>query len=150
MRVRDVMTHDPICCIPKTSVMNAVGMMRQFDVGFLVVIDDIWTRKLVGVVTDRDLCLSMLAEPHDPALAMVDDYMTKDPATCAPDMDVREALALLASYQIRRLPVVDQENCVRGVIGISDLIHNNAFDPRDMWMALSRITARKEVRAKAA
>jgi CBS domain-containing protein len=130
--------------------MNAVRMLREFDIGFLLVTDDLWTRKLIGVVTDRDLCLAALGETHDPTLTTVEDCMATDLVTCTPEMDIREILATMAEHQVRRLPVVDQDNCVRGIVGIADLIRHNAADPRDIWMALSRITAPKEVRAKAA
>ncbi len=150
MRVSEVMAHDPVCCIRTTSVMNAVGMLRQYDIGFLPVIDELWTRKLMGVVTDRDLCLAVLGESHDPTLTTVEDCMATEPVTCTPDMDIREILAAMAEHQIHRLPVVDEDNRVRGIVGISDLIRHNAVDPRDIWMVLSRITAPKEIRAKAA
>jgi CBS domain-containing protein len=150
MRVSEVMTHDPVCCTRTTSVMNAVRMLREFDIGFLLVIDDPTTRKLIGVVTDRDLCLAALGELHDPTLTTVEDCVATDLVTCTPDRDAREILATMAEHQIRRLPVVDQDNRVRGIVGISYLIRHNAVDPRDIWMALSRITAPKEVTAKAA
>jgi CBS domain-containing protein len=150
MRVSEVMTHNPVCCIRTTSVMNAVCMLREFDIGFLPVIDDPRTRKLIGVVTDRDLCLVALGELHDPTLNTVEDCMATNLVTCAPNRDSREILATMAEHQIRRIPVVDQDNRVRGIVGISDLIRHNAADPRDLWMALSRITAPKEARAKAA
>jgi CBS domain-containing protein len=150
MRVSEVMTHDPACCVRTTSVRNAVRMMRALDIGFLPVIDELWTRKLMGVVTDRDLCLAALAEEHDPTLTTVEDCMATDLVTCTPDMDIREILETMTRHQIRRLPVVDRDSHVQGIVGISDLIRHNAADPRDIWMALSRITAPKEVRAKAA
>jgi CBS domain-containing protein len=150
MRVSEVMTHDPVCCVRTTSVMNAVGMLRKFDIGFLPVIDDLWTRKLIGVVTDRDLCLAVLGQRHDPTLTTVEDCMATDPITCTPDRDILEILATMAEHQIRRLPVVDRDNRVEGIVGISDLIRHNAADPRDIWTALGRITAPKEVRAEAA
>ena len=150
MRVSEVMTRDAVCCSRTTSVMNAVRMLREFDIGFLLVIDDLWTRKLIGVVTDRDLCLAALGETHDPTLTTVEDCMATDLVTCTPEMDIREILATMAEHQVRRLPVVDQDNCVRGIVGIADLIRHNAADPRDIWMALSRITAPKEVKVEAA
>jgi len=150
MRVSEVMTHDPVCCTRTTSVRNAVGMMRALDIGFLPVIDELWTRKLMGVVTDRDLCLAALGEPHDPTLTTVEDCMATDVVTCTPDMDIREILEMMAERQIRRVPAIDREGHVQGIVGISDLIRHNAADPRDIWMALSRITTPKEVRAKAA
>ena len=151
MRVSEVMTKDPVCCIRTTSVMNAAGMLREFDVGILSVIDDLWTRKLIGVVTDRDLCLTALGEPHDPTLTTVEDCMATDLVTCALDTDIREVLAAMAKRQVRRVPVVDRDNNVRGIVGISDLIRHHAADPRDICMALGRITAPKHrVRAQAA
>ena len=88
MRVSEVMKHDSVCCIRTTSVMNAVRMLREFDIGFLPVIDDLWTRKLIGVVTDRDLCLATLGEQHDPTLTTVEDCMATDPVTCTRDKDI--------------------------------------------------------------
>jgi CBS domain-containing protein len=151
MRVSEVMTKDPVCCIRTTSVMNAAGMLREFDIGILPVIDDLWTRRLIGVVTDRDLCLTALGEPHDPTLTTVEDCMATDLVTCAPDTDIREVLAAMVQRQVRRVPVVDRENNVRGIVGVSDLIRHNAADPRDICMTLGRITAPKHrVRAEAA
>ena len=150
MRVSEVMTHDPVCCTRTTSVRNAVRMMRAHDIGFLPVIDELWTQKLMGVVTDRDLCVAALAEEHNPTLTTVEDCMATDPVTCTPDMDIREILETMARHQIRRLPVVDRDIHVQGIVGISDLIRHNAAGPHDIWIALSRITAPKEVTAKAA
>ena len=150
MRVSEVMAHHPICCPRTTSVRNAVGMMRGLDIGFLPVIDELWTGKLMGVVTDRDLCLAALGEPHDPTLTTVEDCMATDAVTCTPDMDVREILTTMTEHQIRRLPVVDRDRHVQGVVGISDLIRHNAADPWDICRAMGRITAPKEVRVKAA
>lgn len=69
MRVSEVMIHDPVCCTRTTSVRNAVRMMRAHDIGFLPVIDELWTQKLIGVVTDRDLYLAVLAEEHNPTVS---------------------------------------------------------------------------------
>ncbi|HMK23368.1 MAG TPA: CBS domain-containing protein [Terriglobales bacterium] len=144
------MAHDPVCCTRTTSVRNAAGMMRALDIGFLPVIDELWTRKLMGVVTDRDLCLTALGEPHDPTLTTVEDCMATEPVTCTPDMDIREVLETMAQHQVRRLPVVDRDRHVLGIVGISDLIRHNAADPWDICRGLGRITAPKEVGAKAA
>ncbi len=151
MRASDVMTKDPICCIRTTSARNAARMLREFDVGILPVIDDLWTRKLIGIVTDRDLCLTALGEPHDPTLTTVEDCMATDVATCAPDADIRAVVAAMAQARVRRVPVVDRENSVLGIVGVSDLIRHNAVDARDIYMALGRIMEPKHrARAQAA
>lgn len=150
MRVSEIMAHEPVCCTRTTSVRNAARMMRELDIGFLPVIDELWTGKLMGVVTDRDLCLTGLGEQHDPTLTTVEDCMAVDPITCTPDMDVREILETMAQHQIHRMPVVDRDRHVQGIVGISDLVRHKAADPSDICRALGRITAPKEVRAKAA
>ena len=68
-------------------------MLREFDVGILPVIDDLAARKLMGVVTDRDLCLAALVELHDPSLTTVEDCMATDLVTCTPQTDIRDVLA---------------------------------------------------------
>jgi CBS-domain-containing membrane protein len=129
--------------------MSAVGMMREFDVGILLVIDDSLTRRVIGAVTDRDLCLLALGEPHDPALTTVEDCMATDVVTCAPDDDVRKVLGDMREHQIRRIPVVDRDKCVCGIVGVSDLIRHHAVDPAEICMALDRIMAPKKAAAMA-
>ena len=151
MIVSEVMTRDAVCCIRTTSVTNAARMMREFDIGILPVIEDLATRKLMGIVTDRDLCLGALGEPHDPTLTTVEDCMATDLVTFTPDTDVRDVLAGMMKQQVRRVPVVDRESVVRGMVGISDLIRHNAVSPQDIYRAFGRIMAPKDrVRAEAA
>ena len=151
MRVSEVMTREVVCCSRTTSVRNAARMLREFDVGILPVIDDLAARKLMGVVTDRDLCLAALVELHDPSLTTVEDCMATGLVTCTPQTDIRDVLAEMMRRQVRRVPVIDRDNTVRGIVGISDLIRHHAVNPRDVCMALSRITAPKHrVRAQAA
>jgi CBS domain-containing protein len=115
------------------------------------VIDDAVNRRLIGVVTDRDLCLRVLTQMHDPTLTTVEDCMTPEPFTCAPDTDVRQVLALMAKQQVRRIPVVDRHKRVVGIIGLSDLLRHEAINPRDTHLAFARITKTKEAaRAQAA
>ncbi len=144
MRARDVMIKETVCCGRNTSVMNAVDMMRESDVGILLVIDDPSTRRLIGVVTDRDLCLLALREPHDPALTTVEDCMGTDLVTCAPDDDVLKVLAEMREHQVRRIPVVDRDTFVCGLIGIFDLISHDGVDPAEICMTLDRIMAPKK------
>lgn len=141
MRVREVMNQYPVCCSRTTSAMNAARMMHEFDVGMLPVVDELSMRRLIGVVTDRDLCLKVLVEEHDPTLTTVEDCMTTDLVTCTPEADVREVIAAMASRQIRRLPVVDRNNNVRGVVAISDLIAHKGVESVDVCWLLNRITS---------
>ena len=148
MHVSEVMKCNPVCCMPTTGVRSAAVLFHRYDIGFLPVIDDWQTRKLVGVVTDRDVCLAALEDPRDVALMTVADCMAIDPVTCTPDMDVRQALATMIRDCVRRIPVVDPAHCVRGVVGIADLIHHRAMEPRDLWMSLNRILCPRRSQGK--
>lgn len=139
MRASEVMTHPPICCSRQTSVRNAARMLRKSDIGMLPVVDELWGRRLMGVVTDRDLCLFALTEEHDPALRTVEDCMATDVVTCTPETDVRAVVAVMIDRRVRRVPIVDKDNSVLGVIGISDLIAHDAVGPEEIFRLLSRI-----------
>ena len=150
MHVGEVMKCNPVCCVPMTGVRSAAVIFHRYDIGFMPVIDDWQTRKLIGVITDRDVCLAALEDPRDVALMTVADCMAIDPVTCTPDMDIRQALAKMIRDCVRRIPVVDRANCVRGVVGIADLIQHRAIEPRDLWMSLNRILRPKSGKVKTA
>jgi CBS domain-containing protein len=151
MHVNEIMTKKAVCCSRTTSLRNAARMLREFDIGLLPVIDDWSTQKLIGVVTDRDLCLAGLTESHDPLLYTVEDCMTTNVITCTETMDVRAALAAMAENRVRRLPVIGPDNTIRGIVGISDIMRHDAVAYRDICAVLSRIMAPKDrVRTQAA
>ncbi len=151
MQVSEVMNKDPVCCSRTTSVMNAARMMRQFHIGFLPVVDEVWTRHLMGAVTDRDLCLAALVGEHDPTLTTVEDCMTTELVTCTPDADIREVVADMEQRQVRRVPVIDRDNNVLGVIGISDLLMHSAIAAEGIQQLLHHIMMREQrARAQAA
>lgn len=151
MRVKEVMTQPPITCSRTTSLRNATRMLREHDIGFLLVVDELWNRTLMGAVTDRDLCLTGLGEQHDPTLTTVEDCMTTDVVTCTPDTDIREVVSLMAEHRIRRIPVVDRDRNPRGVVGIYDLVAHKAVEPSDVCRLLSRVMQPKaQVQAQVA
>ncbi|MFB3917170.1 MAG: CBS domain-containing protein [Terriglobales bacterium] len=153
MRVSEVMSSNPNCCTPSCTVRMAARILRQFDVGILPVIDDFLTRKLVGVITDRDLCLRVLAEVKDPGECTVKEFMTANPVCCSPETDVRKALAQMATRRVRRIPVVDRDRRIQGIVSLYDLVRHDAVSPNDIAKIFKKITAsrvREEVRARAA
>ncbi len=139
MLVREVMSHSPTCCTYSCTAESAARKMYQNDLGFLPVLDNEAIRKLVGVVTDRDLCLKVLAAGRDPAQVLVHECMTANPVTCLPDDPVETALEMMECSAVRRLPVVDTEQHVLGVVSLTDLLHHVAAHAREICVALSRI-----------
>lgn len=117
----DVMTQNPTCCLPDDGVTTAAQLMKDEDVGSIPVIESKQNKKLVGIVTDRDLALHVVAEKRDVKTTKVMDVMTSDVVTCRIDEDVQKAVDLMAQYQLRRMPVVDNDHKIVGIISQADV-----------------------------
>ena len=117
----EVMTPDPVACSPEDSVKKVAGVMKQHDVGAVPVVESAASKRLVGIVTDRDIVLKVVAEGRAVDGATVADAMTSNPAACRADDDVERALALMAERQVRRMPVVDESGRLRGIIAQADV-----------------------------
>ena len=120
-KCNEVMTKDPVCCLPNDSVAKAAELMKSEDIGSIPVIDNEQTRKLVGIVTDRDLALGIVAEGLDAKSTKVETVMTRKVVTCLADDDLQKALDAMAEHQLRRIPVVDNDNKVVGIIAQADV-----------------------------
>lgn len=121
MTCREAMTADPSCCVPSDSVAQAAQIMKREDVGPVLVVSDRNEKRLVGIVTDRDLAIKVLAEGRDAHSCRVDEVMSANPVTCEEDDDVRDAIRKMAQYQVRRIPVVDANNSLTGIIAQADV-----------------------------
>jgi CBS domain-containing protein len=120
MRAREIMTDHPACCTPDDTVQQAARTMMDTDCGCLPVVDDVGTKHLVGVVTDRDLAVRALGEGKG-ADTRVREVMSASPSCCGPDADLREVERIMADRQVRRVPVVDERDCCVGMIAQADL-----------------------------
>jgi CBS domain-containing protein len=115
--VRHAMTEAPQTISPDMNAQDAAGMMKSEDVGVLPVVRD---KELLGLVTDRDLVVRVLAERQDPSNVKVGDIATQSPITVTPDTRLAEARELMEEHQIRRLPVVKGEQLV-GILSLGDV-----------------------------
>ena len=104
MKVRDLMTSNPATVGPDDVCARAATLMREEDCGSLPVTKD---ARLVGIVTDRDIVIRAVAAGRDPKTTPVSEVMSADPITIAPDTDADEAAKMMAEFQVRRLPVVE-------------------------------------------
>ena len=115
--VRDAMTADPRSIGKSVSVVEAARLMREQDIGSLPITDD---EKLVGMITDRDITMRVVAEAADPKVTSVEDVYSQDLISVEPDNDLGEALRLMARHQVRRLPVVENGRLV-GIVAQADI-----------------------------
>jgi len=120
-KCNDVMTKNPVCCLPNDSVSKVADLMKSKNIGSLPVIENEQTKKLVGIVTDRDLTLKIVAKSLDAKSTKVEAVMTREVVTCLADDDLQKALNAMAEHQLRRIPVVDNSNKVVGIIAQADV-----------------------------
>jgi len=120
-KCHEVMTKNPVCCLPNEVVAKAAELMKTENIGSIPVIENEQTKKLVGIVTDRDLALKIVAEGLDAKSTKVDAVMTRKVVTCLAGDDLQKALDAMAEHQLRRIPVVDNDNKVVGIIAQADV-----------------------------
>ena len=120
-KCNEVMTKNPVCCLPGDLVAKAAGLMKSGNIGSIPVIENGQTKKLVGIVTDRDLALKVVAEGRDAESTKVESVMTARVVTCRAEDDLQKALDAMAEHQLRRIPVVDNDNKILGIIAQADV-----------------------------
>ena len=133
MKVNECMSRDVQLAAPDHSLQSAAQMMADIDAGFLPVADD---ERLIGIVTDRDIAIRGVAAGRPPE-AIIREVMSEDVKYCFDDEDVEEVLANMGDIQVRRLPVVDRDKRLVGIVSITDLAGNG--DAREAGEALSDI-----------
>ena len=117
----EVMTREPVCCEAGESVVDVAATMKREDVGSVPVVESHEDKKLIGIVTDRDLVVKVLAEGNQVDRATVRDAMTSNPASCRENDDVSKAVNLMSERQVRRMPIVDEAGRLTGIIAQADV-----------------------------
>jgi CBS domain-containing protein len=115
------MTENVVYSMPNDSVVRVAQLMKTEDIGPVLIVDNDESRTLVGIVTDRDLALKVVAEGRDPNTTRVEEVMSKKLVTCRADDDVDVAMNAMAQYQLRRIPVVGDNMRLLGIISQADV-----------------------------
>ncbi len=125
-KCREVMTGNPVCCVPTDTVARVAKLMKTENIGSVPICEDRHGKQLLGIVTDRDLALQVVAENRDASSTKVQDIMTKGPLTCRADDDLQTALDAMKKHQVRRIPVIDDDHQLIGMISQADVaVHSN-------------------------
>jgi CBS domain-containing protein len=120
MIVSEIMTTDVATCTPQSDLGHAIYVMLERDCGFVPIVNERGT--LVGVVTDRDICIAMAAHRRTPVHIRIEEVMTHPVFSCAPGDSIITALGVMSQHHVRRLPVIDREGLVHGVLAINDIL----------------------------
>ena len=141
MRIRHVMTKDPTCCLPSDSAQHAACIMRDEHVGIVPVIDNEQSRAVVGVVTDRDLCMGVVADGREPRNVPVEQCMTTTVVTCLANDSVDKVTELMRENQIRRVPVVNERRELQGIVALADVVERADLKMSQTHETLKKVSA---------
>jgi CBS domain-containing protein len=134
-RIRELMTENPKTVSSDATVTEAARVMREDDVGLVPVVDG---DRLVGTVTDRDIAIRVVAEERDPNNTTVRETASTDLVTIDPEQDLGEALRLMAQHQVRRLPVVEEDGRLVGIVAQADVARHG--DDSETGQVVERIS----------
>jgi len=118
-RVRDIMTADPACVMERDSIVEAARIMKREDAGVVPVVDA--DRKLIGMITDRDMVVRLVAEGRNPLDCKVNEAMTKHIRSVSEDASIDDVLGIMRGANVRRVPVCDKNDHIVGIVSMGDL-----------------------------
>lgn len=136
MKVKDCMCNEVLWATPNNTVQDCANMMCNQHVGCIPVCDD--SKKIVGLVTDRDIILRCIACNKDPKNTPISDIMTCNPCCCTPDTDIIEVENLMSQNQVKRIPIVENNKIV-GILTLGDLAANDQVNDRGVNNTLNNI-----------
>ena len=118
MKIKDIITTQPLWISPDTTLTKAALGMKVSGAGILPICEN---DRLVGTITDRDITVRGIAEGLDPKTTLVREIMSSDAVWCFEEQDIEEAAGIMEKWHIRRLPVLNQENRLVGIVSLADL-----------------------------
>ena len=120
MKVKDVMTHDVKTCAPDTNLAAAAMIMWENDCGIVPVVSH--EGNVLGMITDRDICMAVATRNRTTSEVAVGEVFTGNLYACAPEDDVHDALTIMRTQRVRRLPVINAFGVLEGILSVNDLV----------------------------
>ena len=129
MKAQDIMSKNPATVTPTTRVRQAALLMKKEDVGVVPVVEEgTGGKKLVGMLTDRDIAIRLVADGKDADECEVRDVMSANPKTARADDDVSRVMDLMGREQVRRVPIVDDRGSLVGIVAQADVVLEGSDD----------------------
>ena len=138
MTCGELMTPSPTCCHPQHTVIEVAEIMKREDVGLVPVVEQS-DRKLIGVLTDRDIVMKAVAGGRDPRGTAVSEIMTTSPCACQEQDSIETVMQQMASHQVRRIPIVDTGGSIVGIVSQAD-IATRLSNPRETGEVVQAIS----------
>jgi CBS domain-containing protein len=121
MKIREIMSSNPVCCVPGDTAQKVAKMLRDENVGAVPVVEDQQSHKLVGMITDRDLCCSVVAGGLDPKTTSIESFISAELVTCRDGDNLEKCEKAMQEHQVRRIPIVDGDGRCIGIVSQADL-----------------------------
>lgn len=142
MKIQEIMSKDPASCMPEDDVEVAAGIMRRIDTGIVPVVAGMnQPARLLGVVTDRDLCLGVVGQGKERTSVRVGELMSTTLAVCTPGDTAEQALTRMRRAKVRRLPVVNRNLELIGIVSLADIVRSQAVKNSEIIKTLTAICA---------
>jgi CBS domain-containing protein len=122
MKIQDIMTKDPSFVTPDATVRDAAQVMKREDVGIVPVVDGQTEKRLIGLVTDRDIAIRCIADGKDGTCRVRDVMSSDDLATCSQNDDVENVMSAMRTEKVRRIPIVDERGSLVGIVSQADVL----------------------------
>jgi CBS domain-containing protein len=122
MKAQEIMSKNPTCVTADTPLVEAARLMKTENIGVVPVVESTGSKRLVGVLTDRDIAIRAVAEGRDGATTSVGHVMSSDVRTSAPDDSVEDVMELMGREQVRRIPIVDDRGNLVGIVAQADIV----------------------------
>jgi CBS domain-containing protein len=130
MKAREIMAKNPRVVTPQTRIQEAARLMKEEDVGIIPVVESEGSRRLVGVVTDRDIAIRHVAAGHNSPDCPVSEAMSTGVRTAKADDDVDDIMELMGREQVRRVPIVDERGALVGIVSQADIVRKAKDDKK--------------------
>ncbi|MDB5105585.1 MAG: hypothetical protein JWP91_3274 [Fibrobacteres bacterium] len=121
MKIKEIMTQNPICCVGETNLEEVARMMVENDCGAIPVVEDQENWKPVGIITDRDITTRAVAEGRNPLEMTAQEVMSGTPVTISQEASVEECIREMETHQLRRILVVDEDGSCAGIVALADI-----------------------------
>jgi len=138
MKCKDVMSKNVKWLHPDNTIEDAVNIMQEQNCGAVPVVNG--DMRIEGIVTDRDITLFTVLQHKDPESTRLGEFMTKDIITCLADEDLENLVKRMREYQVRRIPIVDSNNKLIGMVSLGDLAVKVPQEEHEVFEALERIS----------
>jgi CBS domain-containing protein len=136
MKTSDICRKDVVTASPRTTLAGVAQLMRRHHVGSVVVVDSLDARRPIGIVTDRDIVIEVVAAGEDPSTLTAGEIMTSPPVTAAAADEASWTLKIMRDHGVRRLPVLDATGAMVGIVALDDLLNAASAALADVVQAI--------------